>query len=158
MVPEFFDYENSVKDKVERYFIDTGYLPDLLFFNYPNAKIAVDEDKYNQLKKDMKKEALDHKIKKAKEHYKKTGEKIKNVKKPKIKEADVKTQYKVNCLAESSERFSDSDLMKYKVPEETYKFITADACGPCSGMLMEKDMKYTKPKSKVKFNDLYTNY
>lgn len=169
MVPEFFDYENTTQDKAERYFIDTGYLPDLLFFNYPNAKIAVDDNKYNQLKKDMrraasrsqqaqalahramKKEVLDYKIKQAKEHYKQAGEKIKIVKKPKIKDEDVKIQYKINCLAESSEKFSTSDIMKYNVPEETYKYITADACNPCSGMLMEKDMKYTKPKSKEKF-------
>jgi len=147
-----------MKDKID-IFIDLNYLPDLLFFNYPNSKIERIDFIYDKLKNDINESALRIKIKKAKEESKKTGIKITKVKKPKIKEEDINMLYKLNAYSKASELMSNSDIFRQSIFEKQnfelipyFKYLIVDACSNCSGKLMEKDIRYVKPKSSMKFN------
>ncbi len=149
MVPKFFDFCVTIEDRCDKYFIDTYYLPQLLFFNYPNVKVAKIESEFDELSKNVKEQALKNKIKKAKEEAKKLGKKVTKIKKPKISEEDMNVLYKLEKMSLCTETMSCSDLFSYE-SNDIYKYLISGACSNYSGMLLEKDMKYSKPKSTTK--------
>lgn len=160
MVPHFFDCCISTDEKIDKYFINTQYLPQLLFFNYPKTKVAKIDPIYDKIKKEIKENALNYKIKQAKKEAKKKGEKITKIKKPKIKEEDIAMIYKLNAFSETIGLMSDADQFDQKIHEKQefgltphYKYVMAGACTNCSGMLPEKDIRYTKPKTTVVFTN-----
>ena len=159
IVPEFFDCCNSTQEKID-YFIDMVYLPDLLFLNYINTKVEKIDPIHDKLKKKLKESMLKAKIKKAKEEYKKTGIKIKKVKKPKVNEEDVNILYKLHAFSDTISEMSNADLIRQRIAEKQkfelvpyFKYLMSGACTNCSGMLLEKDIRYTKPKFSKTNND-----
>jgi len=131
MVPYFFDHTITTNEKIEEYFIDTHYLPQLLFFNYLKTKVAKIDTIYDKLKKDIQ------------------------VQKPNIKEEDITMFYKLNVFSKTIDVMSDADIMDKQIQITQnystlphFKHLMASACTNCSGMLLEKDISYKDSGSK----------
>ena len=59
---------------------------------------------------------------------------------------------------------SDADILHQQIQSKQefdltphFKYLMTGACNNCSGMLQEKDIRYTKPKSTLIFKDNWTN-
>jgi hypothetical protein len=179
MVPLFFDSTISTLDKSTEYFIDTNYLPLLLFLNYPLSKIEKNNEDFTNLIKETKNTIIKIKIKKAKLEAKKINSQTKQIsianplifekitkmtiKKPVIEENNINIilLYKFNIYNSVNNLMTDADLIHQYVNKyqdysflNEYKYILSGACTKCSGMLLEKDIKYAFPASKEKFLDL----
>lgn len=156
MIPEFFDYNNTSEEKINEYFIDTSYLPQLLFLNYPNVKIAKIEDDYDKIKKELINNIHNQKIIKAKEISEKTGKKVKKVKKTEPKEEDVNMLYKLTTFSNTIDLMSEADIIDQQIKlKQKFSLIPhfiysmTESTTNCGGILQEKDIRYTKPKSKL---------